>query len=162
MDTLKDVYLDQLQDLYSATNQAAKVTERLAAAAANAELRAALDAGVKGIRDGKAELAKLIRAHDAEPGDEFCKGMEGLVKEAKAHALDLDTDSDAVRDASIITQYQRMAHYAIAGYGTALAFAKQLGLTKDAKALQPMLDSAYSGDRHMSAIAEGKVNAKAA
>ena len=64
-------------------------------------------------------------------------------------------------DASIITQYQRMAHYGIAGYGTAKAFAKRLGLKDDALRIETMLDNTYSGDRHMTDLAEGKINAKA-
>jgi len=162
MDNLKDVYIDQLQDLYSANRQAAKIVDELAKAASSTVLREALERGVDGIRDGAQNLETLIRAKDANPSAEHCKGMEGLVREAKAHALNTEFGMDAVRDAVIITQYQRMAHYAIAGYGCAAAFAKQLGLDDDAATLSGMLDAAYSGDKTMSEIAEQKINERAA
>ena len=162
MDNLKDVYIDQLQDLYSANRQALRVVDELAKAATSTALRAALERGVAGIKDGAQHLEALIRDKDANPNAEHCKGMEGLVREAKAHALNAEFGADAARDAVIITQYQRMAHYAIAGYGSAAAFAKQLGQTEDAATLQEMLDAAYSGDRTMSEIAETTINQRAA
>lgn len=162
MDNLKDVYIDQLQDLYSADKQAIKATRNLAEAADSGSLRSALERGVEGIEDGMGKLEKLIRGHDGDPSDEHCKGMEGLVREANAHALQENFANGSVRDAVIITQYQRFAHYAIAGYGCAVAFAKELGLKDDAAVLQTMLDAAYSGDRTMSEIAEERVNARAA
>lgn len=161
MDNLKDVYLDQLQNLWSANQQARDITRELAEAAASQQLRRALERGVDGIEDGSNQLKKLIKAHDKDPRGEHCKGMEGLVNEARAHALKEDFSSDDVRDAVIITQYQRLAHYAIAGYGCALAFARQLGLTDEADILHEMLEAAYSGDKTMTGIATQKVNQRA-
>lgn len=162
MDNLKDVYIDQLQDLYSANKQAAKIVDELAKAATSTALREALERGVAGIKDGAQHLEALIRDKDANPNAEHCKGMEGLVREAKAHALNTEFGTDAVRDAVIITQFQRMAHYAIAGYGCAAAFAKQLDMGDDATTLRGMLDAAYSGDKTMSEIAEKSINQRAA
>lgn len=162
LDSLKDVYIDQLQDLYSADCQSLVATEKLADAASDPELVAALKRGVSGIRDGKETLKNIIRGHDANPTDEFCKGMEGLVKEAKAHVLDADFGDDSVRDAMIITQYQRMTHYGLAGYGCVVAFAKRLGLQDEARKLQECLDNTYDGDREMTRIAENGINAEAA
>ena len=107
-------------------------------------------------------LKDLLEQSDEKVKKEHCKGMECLVNEARAHALKEDFSSDAVRDAVIITQYQRMAHYAIAGYGCALSFAKQLGLTDEAQTLHDMLEAAYSGDKTMTEIARQKVNKRAA
>ena len=88
--------------------------------------------------------------------------MEGLVKEARSHGIEEDiTDPDA-RDAMIITQYQRMAHYAIAGYGCLEAFAKRLDLKDDAQKLQKCLDATYHGDKTMTQIATGGINKAAA
>jgi ferritin-like metal-binding protein YciE len=89
--------------------------------------------------------------------------MEGLVNEVDAHVLEADFGDDATRDAMIITQYQRMVHYALAGYGCLLAFANRLNLDQDAAILQKQLDETYDGDRRMTAIAtDGGVNKKAA
>jgi ferritin-like metal-binding protein YciE len=162
MDSLKDVYLDQLQDLYSADKQAEAVTRELARAAKNARLRDALERGTAGIKDGREKLEAMLRNHATDPGGEHCKGMEGLVREARTHALEAEFGSDAARDAMIVTQYQRMAHYAIAGYGCAAAFAGQLGLKDEARTLKEMLDAAYSGDRTMTELAETQINEAAA
>ena len=163
LNNLHDVYHDQLQDLVSACKQSEGVVRKLADAAKNDELVNALKAGADGIAEGRGKVEALCRAHDIEPGGEFCKGMEGLVAEAKAHGLEADFGDDDARDAMIITQYQRMVHYALAGYGCLLAFAKRLDLSDDAAALQKMLDDTYDGDRHMTEIAvEGGVNKAAA
>ncbi len=160
--TLKDLYIDQLQDLYSANRQARNVTAKLVDRASNPKLQDALKRGVTGIDSGVNTVQSLITKHDQDPKGEFCQGMEGLVKEAKAHAIDAEIEDEDVRDASIISQYQRMTHYALAGYGTVQAFARRLGLEDDAQKLQVCLDNTYSGDREMSQLAEGEVNRVAA
>lgn len=162
MNSLKDVYIDQLQDMYSADKQSLNATKKLVGVASNQKLVKALEAGVSGINDGLTIVGDLIKSHDAKPSGEFCKGMEGLVKEVHAHVLDAEFGDDEVRDAMIITQYQRMTHYGIAGYGCVVAFAKRLGLKDDAKKLQECLDHTYKGDQEMTEIAEGGVNAAAA
>lgn len=160
--TLKDLYIDQLQDLYSANRQSLKVTRELKDAAHSDELRKALDAGVSGIEQGMEQIKSLIEDHDANPRGEHCKGMEGLVAEARAHGIEADIDDEDVRDASIIAQYQRMTHYGISGYGTACAFANRLGLDNDARVLTKCLEDTRGGDKHMTAIASGEVNPAAA
>ncbi len=162
LSSLKDVYIDQLQDIYSACKQSEDATRKLAEAATDSGLKNALEAGVKGIEEGMDIVSGILRGHDADPDGEFCKGMEGLVKEVHAHALDADFSDGDVRDAMIITQYQRMAHYAIAGYGCCAAFAKRLDLADDAKKIEECLDGSYDGDRTMTEIATGGINAAAA
>jgi ferritin-like metal-binding protein YciE len=162
MNSLKEVYVDQLQDLYSACKQARDVTATLQQEAGHEELGKALHDGVAGIDAGAAEIGKLCKGHGVEPGGEHCKGMEGLVAEARAHVLDQQFGNDDTRDAMIITQYQRMAHYAIAGYGCLLAFARRLELDDDARVLERCLDSCYDGDRRFTDIATSAVNEDAA
>lgn len=156
---LKDLYLDGVKDLYSACKQSIPATEELANAAKNTDLKKALQAGVQGTRDGMAAMEKLARAHDQDPGGEHCKGMEGLVAEAKKHALEADFADEDTQDAAIIAQYQRLAHYAITGYGTLKAWAKRLGLSDDVKVLDECTASVYEGDETMTRIAvRGGVN----
>lgn len=162
LSSLKDVYLGQLQDLYSADKQSLDATKKLAEAASSSELKSALQRGVSGIEEGMRTIQSIIECHDKDPDGEFCKGMEGLVKEAKAHALDAEFGDDDVRDAMIITQYQRMTHYGLAGYGCLVAFAHRLDLADDAHKLQNCLDNTYSGDNEMTRIAKNEVNAEAA
>ena len=160
--TLKDLYVDQLQDLYSANRQALKVTRELKDASHSTDLRKALDAGADGIEQGMSQLKTLIENHEANPRGEHCKGMEGLAAEARAHGIEADFADEDVRDASIIAQYQRMTHYGISGYGTARAFATRLGLKDDAGVLANCLEETRGGDRNMTTIAAGEVNPAAA
>lgn len=162
MNSLKDIYIDQLQDLYSANRQSLQATKKLVDKASNGDLKAALERGVEGIQRGIDAVAEIVRKHDEDPTDEFCKGMEGLVKEVHAHVLDADFGDDDTRDAMIISQYQRMTHYGLAGYGTVVAFARRLELNDDADRLQECLDNTYEGDREMTRIATGAVNKAAA
>ena len=160
--TFKDLYIDQLQDLYSANRQAVEVTRALKDAAHSDELRKALDAGASGIARGMDQIKTLIENHNANPRGEHCKGMEGLVAEARAHGIEADIEDKDLRDASIIAQYQRMTHYGISGYGTAAAFARRLDLGKDAEVLNQCLEDTRGGDTHMTQIASGEVNPAAA
>lgn len=155
---LKDVYLDQIQDLYSACKQSIETVTKLGDVAKDEELGKGLAAGSAGIAQGMESLEKICSDHGIDPNGEFCKGMEGLVKEAHAHTLDEDFGSDEARDAMIVTQYQRMTHYAIAGYGCCVAFANRLGLDGDAGLLKECLDQTREGDETMSKIAEQGVN----
>ena len=162
MSGLKDVYVDQCQDLYSACKQSLEATRALEGAAKNTDLREALQAGAQGIQDGMGKVEAIVRSHDADPTGEHCRGMEGLVKEARAHALEEEFSDDDARDAMIIAQYQRMAHYAIAGWGCLAAYARRLGLEEDAATLRGNLESTKQGDEHMNQLAESQVNPAAA
>lgn len=162
LNSLKDVYHDQLQDLYSACTQSLEATSKLSGAATDTELSEALNAGANGISEGLDVLKSICAKHDIDPEGEHCKGMEGLVNEAYAHGIEQDFNDADARDAMIITQYQRMVHYALAGYGCVVAFANRLGLDEDGGQLQQLLDDTYDGDRRMTDIATGHVNKKAA
>ncbi len=160
--TLKALYIDQLQDLYSANRQALQATRELGEAASSTQLTRALRAGAEGIEEGMQHLKALIEKHNANPRGEHCRGMEGLVAEARAHGVEADFADADVRDASIIAQYQRMTHYGISGYGTVAAFARRLGLEEDAGVLAQCLEDTRGGDKKMTAIASGEVNQAAA
>lgn len=159
---LRDLYIDQLQDVHSADLQAREMTAKLAEAAANPHLDSALRAGVEGIGRGIEAVSSILTRHDAGPREEHCKAMAGLVREAQHHALDTAFAEPDVRDAMIIAQYQRMTHYAIAVYGTLAAFARRLGYEDDAATLEACLARTRDGDTHLSEIATRDVNRKAA
>mgnify|MGYP005993707371 CR=1 FL=1 len=97
MNTLKDIYLDQLQDIWSANTQALPVVTELGRAAQDKDLSEALIDGANGIADGIAEIEKLCNDHGIKPNTEHCKGMEGLVKEARAHGLSGDITAPDAR-----------------------------------------------------------------
>ncbi|WP_298860200.1 ferritin-like domain-containing protein [uncultured Sulfitobacter sp.] len=162
MQSLKDVYHDQLQDLWSANKQSLEAVTALGRAATDKELSEALIRGANGISDGMEKVAEICNRHDVDPTGEHCKGMEGLVNEAHAHVLATEFGDDDARDAMIITQYQRMVHYALAGYGCLVAFANRLEQDEDGAILQACLDDTYDGDRVMTKIATGGINKAAA
>jgi len=161
LNNLKDVYIDQLQDLYSADRQALTATQKLHTEAKNEELKAALKRSLNGIERGVDALESIIKSHDAEPTGEFCQGMQGLVREVDAHVVSAEYGDDDARDAMIIAQNQRMAHYAIAGYGCVTAFAERLGLEEEARTLNDCLKNTYEGDEVMTKLAVGKINKEA-
>ena len=158
---LEDCYKEELADNWSANDQMSKMVSQLADKASDPKLKERLSKAAEGIKDHTATLEKLLK-DCGESEKEHCKGMEGLVTEARAHALEADISDKDVRDASIIAQTQRMTHYALAGYGVVRAFAQRQGLKSDVEVLQDCLDETYGGDRELTRIAETQVNAAAA
>lgn len=159
---LHDLYVEQLKDLYSACKQSMTIVTEMGRVAKSRELSEALIAGNQGIARGMESLAQICSKHDTDPTGEHCRGMEGLVNEARKHAIETDFGDEDTQDAAIISQYQRLTHYAIAGYGCVRTFANRLDYDSDGATLQECLDSTREGDEHMTRIAEGGVNQKAA
>ncbi len=160
-ENLKDLYTDELKDLWSANDQMLKCVKKLTAKAADKSLQDMLTASQEGIAKHTDILKSLIASNGEKVSKEHCKGMEGLVAEATKHTTEEAPKKGPVLDAVIIAQYQRMSHYGIAGFGTAAAFAKGLGLKDDQKALQSAVKEIYGSDEYMSKLAETTVNADA-
>jgi ferritin-like metal-binding protein YciE len=158
---LKDVYVDELKDLWSANDQMLKVLKKITTKASDPKLKEMLGNSHEGITKHTAVLKELIAGQDEKVSKEHCKGMEGLVAEATKHVLEEGPDKGPVLDVIIIAQYQRMTHYGIAGFGTAAAYAKALGLKDDNKALREATKDIYGGDEYMTKLAESTVNLQA-
>ena len=159
--TLKELYVDELKDLWSANDQMARALTKIAPKATNAKLNSMLAASQSGIGKHTELLKSLIEAQDETVKKEHCKGMEGLAAEAIKHTVDDAPEKGAVLDAAIIAQFQRMTHYGITGFGTVAAFAKALGLSGDHGKLSSAVKDMYQSDELMTELAEGAVNAKA-
>ena len=157
-DTLRDLFTVQVQDMHSACVQSLGMTRRMADAATSDELRRALLDAVHGIERGRDTMAQLARNQGVDAKDRHCKAMEGMIAEADDDIFGTGYGDDDVRDAAIIATYQRMAHYAIAGYGTVRSFANRLDLKAEREAAQECLDKSYDGDRRFTEIATGEVN----
>jgi ferritin-like metal-binding protein YciE len=160
--SLADLYISELKDLWSANDQMARALKKLAPQASNEKLRQMLDEAQAGIADHTNLLKALIANQGEEVSKEHCKGMEGLVSEALKHALEDPPPSGPVLDALIISQYQRMTHYGITGFGTVAAFANALRLDDDSQQLKAAVDDMYDADELMTELAEAAVNPKAA
>jgi ferritin-like metal-binding protein YciE len=131
---LKDLYVEELKDLYSANDQMQRTVKKLVSRAKDERLVELLNRSVEGIAKHTATLKGLIEAQEGKVSKDYCTGMEGLVEEANKHTSGEEAPKKGpVRDAQIIAQYQRMSHYGLAGFGTAAAYAKALGLKEDTK-----------------------------
>jgi ferritin-like metal-binding protein YciE len=160
--TLKELYVDQLQDNYSANKQMAGILGEFENVVESERLRSFIGESRKKIEQHQSTLEGVIKGHEADPDGEHCKGMQGLVREGRAHGLEPEFADKKVQEAAIISQLNRMNHYGLAGYGTTKAMAQQLGLEDDVRKLTQDLDDIYDGDRFVSMLAEEQINEKAA
>jgi ferritin-like metal-binding protein YciE len=159
--TLKDIYADEMKDLWSANRQMTKMVKELSEKAHDGDLRGALKKSMIDISEHTDTLKSLLYAAGEEVEAEHCKGMDGLVKEAKNHVERHAPHASDLLDIVIIAQYQRMSHYGLAGFGTAAAYAKALGLKDHQTKLTQIVKDIYNGDDFASKLAE-KVEAMAA
>ena len=151
--SLKEVYIDEMRDLWSANDQMQRVVKTLSQKASDKKLKDLLEKSVTGIGKHTESLKSVLEGHGGKPHKEHCKGMEGLVEEAKKHALEEELEG-SLRDLVIISQYQRMSHYGLAGFGTAAAYASALGLKDDATKLSAIVKDIYSADDYSSELAQ--------
>ncbi len=147
-----------MRDLWSANDQMQDLLPNLTDEATNPKLKAMLGRSSAGIGKHTEFLKALIDANGGKAAKDHCKGMEGLVKEAKKHALDSKLDDGDVRDVIIISQYQRMSHYGLAGFGAAAAYARALGLGDDEAKLHKAVSEIHQADDAASQLAESAVN----
>ena len=152
-ESLRDLFVDQLKDLYWAETQSIQIWPSIAAAASDDDLREALDDHI-GKTHRHIERLRMVFDHVGIPPEaETCQAMRGLMAEAQDAIKDYDDPT--VRDAALITAVQRMEHYEMAGYGTVRTFADVLGYDEVAGILQQTLDEEGSADHKLTDIAVG-------
>src|SRR3984957_3064364 len=125
MNALKELYINELKDLYSAENQLVKALPKMAKASDSDELRTAFGEHLEQTREHVARLAKIFAALDESPKGKKCKGMEGLIEEG-GELIEEDPGPEEL-DAGLISAAQRVEHYEIAGYGCVRTYANLLG-----------------------------------
>lgn len=157
MKTLEDLLHDQIKDVYSGEKQIIDALPEMIEAATDKDLIAALEEHLKQTKTQKKRVEEIAETLGIDPGGEKCKGMEGILKEGST-LVKQDAESDAVRDAAIITACQRVEHYEMAGYGSARTYARTLGNDEVATMLQEILDEEQDADEKLTRIAEGHVN----
>ena len=153
-DSLKEIYGDEMKDLWSANDQMTRAVKAMAEKAHDPKLKEMLEASVKGIGKHADTLKALLKEADEEVEKEHCKGMEGLVKEATKHTEKEAPADGELLDITIIAQYQRMSHYGIAGFGSAAAYATALGHAEHATKLKAIVSDIYKGDEFASKLGE--------
>jgi len=134
---LKELYVDELKDIYSAETQLVKALPKMAKAAVSAELRNGFQQHLEQTKEHVSRLEQIFDELDETPTGKHCKGMEGLIKEG-GEAAEEDYEGDA-KDAALIGAAQRVEHYEIAAYGTVRAMAEKLGESKAVNLLSQTL-----------------------
>lgn len=159
MKTLEDLFEHQLKDLYSAESQLIKALPKMVENAKDSKLKKAFEDHLEETKTHKKRLEEVCDELGIKPGGETCKAMEGLIKEAESFIK--EKKDDDVNNAGLIAEAQRVEHYEISGYGTAIRYAKELGHKDIASKLKKTLDEEYSADEKLNKMAESRLNRKA-
>ncbi len=156
---LEDLFHHQLKDIYSAETQLADALPNMVKKSSDEKLKEAFSDHFKETKDHIKRLEQIAEKLDINPSGETCKAMKGLIKEAKDFISEDATPE--VRDAGLIADAQRIEHYEISAYGTAVQFAKGLNHDDIADKLQKTLDEESSADKKLSKIAKNNINKQA-
>ncbi|MBV8142605.1 MAG: ferritin-like domain-containing protein [Verrucomicrobia bacterium] len=159
LDTLKDLYIHELKDLFSAEQQLVKALPKMAKAAGNKELASGFQHHLEQTKEHAQRLQQILSSHKATTRGPKCKGMEGLLAEG-AEMIAEEADAE-VKDAGLIGAAQRVEHYEMAGYGTARTYAELIGDDEGAKLLQTTLEEEKQTDQKLSELAKSSINVAA-
>ncbi len=159
MHSLRDLFLEEIKDLYDAEQQITKSLPKMVSVASSPDLKDAFEHHLQQTQEHLERLERILESQGASVKRQRCEGMEGLLKEG-AEMLEA-TAAPEVKDAGLIGSAQRVEHYEIAGYGTARTFAEHLGERDAARLLQETLDEEGAADKTLTQIAQ-HINVKAA
>jgi ferritin-like metal-binding protein YciE len=159
LESLHDLYLSELRDLYSAEKQIVKALPKMIEKTESPELRQALEDHLEQTTGHVERLEHVFEMHGESPKRQKCKGMEGIL--AEGDEMVGHDAAPAVRDAAIISAGQRVEHYEMAAYGTVRTYAEQLGHGRAAAVLQETLDEERAADEKLTSIAKSRVNVEA-
>ena len=159
LDTLRDLYVEGLKDLYSAENQILKALPKMIKACGDRQVKAAFREHERQTREQVRRLERICKELGVSPRGKKCEGMEGLIKEAKS-LIQEKPDQD-VLDAGLIAAAQHVEHYEMAGYGTMRTYARELGYAGQARTLQTTLNEEGDTDKKLTKIAVRRVNLEA-
>jgi ferritin-like metal-binding protein YciE len=153
LQTLHDLFVEQLQDLHSAETQLVQALPTMADAATHDELREAFRHHLDETREHVSRLEEIFGELGISASGETCKGMQGLIEEGREF---VNTGGDpSVRDAALIAAAQRVEHYEIAAYGTVRTLADDLDLDHAKDLLDQTLDEEGAADKLLTKIATG-------
>ncbi len=158
--SLEELYLHELQDLYDAERQITDALPLMMQAVQSDELRKAFERHLKETREQMNRLDQIFQMMGASNQGDPCVGVQGLIQEAQHH-MDEGGDPEVLQ-AGLIGCAQKVEHYEMAGYGTARTWARQLGHDDHADILQMTLNEEGNTDKILTRIAEGFINAEAA
>lgn len=159
LNSLQDLLIEQLQDLYDAEHQLTQALPKMAQAARNPQLVQAFTSHLAETEGHIRRLEQVFQTIGAPAHRKTCKAMKGLIEEGN-EVLKEDAEA-AVKDAALIAAANRVEHYEIAGYGTVRNFTDELGLSAAGELLQQTLDEEYAADENLTQIARSRVNQQA-
>jgi ferritin-like metal-binding protein YciE len=149
---LKELYIDELRDLYDAENQLVKALPKMAKAATSEELRSGFEEHLEQTKEHVQRLEQIFSELGEKATGKKCKGMQGLVSEGK-EMMEEDFEGELM-DAALISAAQRVEHYEIAAYGTVRTYARILGEEDAMKLLEETLEEEKETDEKLTEIAE--------
>ena len=155
---LRELYVDELRDLYDAENRLVKALPKLAKEAQSQELRSGIEEHLKQTRGHVDRLRQIFEAMGERPGGKKCAGMVGLIQEGD-EMMDQEFE-DGVKDAALISAAQRVEHYEIAAYGCVKTWAGLLGEKEAQDLLERTLNEEKEADQKLTEIA-GEINVQA-
>lgn len=159
LNTLKELYVEELKDLYNAENQLLKALPQMAEAATAPKLKAAFKEHLTQTESHVARLVQIFDGLGEKPTGKVCKAMKGLVAEGEEV---IEEDGEAhVKDAALIAAAQRVEHYEMAGYGSARNFGKLLGEKEAVALLQLTLNEEGAADEMLTKLADTSINRQA-
>jgi len=161
LESLRDLYVVELRDLYSAEGMILKALPKMAEAAGSPELTIAFEQHLEQTRGHVDRLEQIFTMLEESPKGEKCKGMEGLIDEGEDMMDDAEDAPPAVCDAALISSAQRVEHYEMAAYGPCRNFARRLGLEDQAGLLQQTLEEEKATDKKLTELAESYINENA-
>lgn len=159
VNNLRDVFVEQLKDVYSAEKQLIDALPKMVSAASAPDLKELFENHLEQTRRQCEDVRRVLEALGANPGNKICKAMRGLIEEASEMA-EADGDPHA-RDAGIVAAAQKVEHYEIATYGSLTAWSKTISEPYIAALLQDILNEEYDADNKLDRIAEGHLNRQA-
>jgi ferritin-like metal-binding protein YciE len=158
--TMDDLFVQTLRDIYYAEGQILQALPDMIEKAHDAELKQGFETHLRETRDHVKRLEKVFQMHGTEPVGVDCPAIDGIIEEADDVAGEVE--DSAVLDAALIAAAQAVEHYEITRYGSLIAWARLLGRNDCASVLQQTLDEEKATDKKLTALAESRLNRRAA
>ena len=159
INSLHELYITELKDLFDAENRITKALPKMAEAANSQDLRNAFEHHLDQTRRHTERLERIFQQLNESPKGEKCKGIAGIIDEGE-DLMDEDAPA-AVTDAALIAAAQRVEHYEIAAYGTVRTYARRLGFDDQARLLDETLREEGETDKKLTTLAESYINENA-
>jgi ferritin-like metal-binding protein YciE len=150
--SLRDLYLEELKDLYDAENRLIKALPKMAEAAKSAELRQGFESHLEQTKQHAFRLEQIFERMGEEPKRKKCAAMVGLIQEGDD--LMGEDYEDSVKDAALISAAQRVEHYEMAAYGCVTTWAGLLGDSEAKALLDQTLCEEKETDQKLNKLAE--------